>query len=118
MANIEAQKAQRDQAWFAYKKAVLIALREVEDALVALDKEHERREALRQAVAANRRAVDLSLLLYREGQTDFLNVLTSQRALYGVEDALVQSERDLATSQAALFKALGGGWPGPVPGRP
>jgi NodT family efflux transporter outer membrane factor (OMF) lipoprotein len=110
MSNIEVQEALRDQAWAAYQKAVLGALREVESALVALDKERERRQSLGEAVTANRRAVDLSLRLYREGQSDFLNVLTAQRSLYSVEDALVQSERTIATNMVALFKALGGGW--------
>ncbi|MGZ3634719.1 MAG: TolC family protein [Syntrophales bacterium] len=56
----------------------------------------------------NRKAVDLSLQLYTEGQVDFLNVLNAQRSLYGSEDALVQSERNIATDLIALYKALGG----------
>lgn len=48
--------------------------------------------------------------LYTEGQTDFLNVATAQRSLYASEDALVQSERSIATDLIALYKALGGGW--------
>jgi len=53
--------------------------------------------------------VDLSLQLYIEGQTDFLNVLNAQRSLYASEDALVQSERSIAINLIALYKALGGG---------
>jgi outer membrane protein TolC len=53
--------------------------------------------------------VDLSWQLYTEGQTDFLNVLSAQRSLYASEDALVQSERSIATDLIALYKALGGG---------
>ena len=54
--------------------------------------------------------MDLSLQLYKEGLTDFLNVLNSQRSLYASEDALVQSERTIVIDLVALYKALGGGW--------
>ena len=47
--------------------------------------------------------------LYAEGQTDFLNVLTAERSLYVSQDALVQSERVVATDLIAVYKALGGG---------
>jgi outer membrane protein TolC len=48
--------------------------------------------------------------LYTQGQTDFLNVLSAQRSQYASEDALVQSERTMATNLVSLYKALGGGW--------
>jgi len=62
------------------------------------------------AVDANRRAVKLATQLYTEGQTNFLDVLLAQRSLLVSEDALVQSERTMATNLIALYKALGGGW--------
>ena len=62
------------------------------------------------AVAANRRALTLATQLYTEGQTNFLDVLLAQRSLLVSEDALVQSERTMATNLIALYKALGGGW--------
>jgi len=73
-------------------------------------------KALNDAVAANRKAVDLSMQLYTQGQTDFLNVLDAQRSLYTSEDALVQSTRNTATDLIALYKALGGGWADEPPG--
>jgi len=50
------------------------------------------------------------LKLYTEGLLDFLNVLVAQRSLYAAEDALVQSNRNVAADLIALCKALGGGW--------
>ncbi len=108
--NIELQKALQQETMLAYQKTVLTALQDVENALVAYAKEHERRKALVDAVAANRSAVELATKLYAQGQTDFLNVLNAQRSLYGSEDALVQSTRNLSTDLVALYKALGGGW--------
>lgn len=118
-ANIEAQNEAERQALLTYQKTVLTALGDVEGALVAYVKEQQHREALAAAVAANKEAVQLATRLYTEGQTDFLNVVSAQRSLYSVQDALVQSERSIATDLIALYKALGGGWENepPIPPR-
>ena len=108
--NIELQDAKQQESFFAYQKTVLNALKEVETDLVAYTKEQEHRKSLAQAVENNRQAVDLSMKLYLAGKTDFLNVLTAQRALFVNEDALAQSNRVLVTNLIALYKALGGGW--------
>ena len=108
-SNVHLQEALRDQAYLSYQKTVLAAFQDVENALVAFAKEQQHRKALGDAVLANRKAVDLSLRLYTEGQTDFLNVVTAQRSLYATEDALVQSNSNIATDLIALYKALGGG---------
>ncbi len=110
ISNIRVQKALRDQAFINYQKTVLVAFQDVENALIAFNKEWEHRKALNEAVVANRKAVDLSMQLYTQGQTDFLNVLNAQRSLFVSEDALVRSTRDVATDLIALYKALGGGW--------
>ncbi len=109
-SNVRLQEALRDQAFITYQKTVLAAFQDVENALIAFAKEQQHRKALNDAVVANRKAVDLSVQLYTEGQTDFLNVLNAQRSLYASEDALVQSERSIATDLIALYKALGSGW--------
>ena len=109
-ANIRVQQALRDEALLAYRKTVLTALQEVEDAMIASSNEHKRRSSLNEAVTANRRAVDLSLKLYTAGQTDFINVLNAQRSLLQSESELTLSNYALAGNLIALYKALGGGW--------
>jgi NodT family efflux transporter outer membrane factor (OMF) lipoprotein len=111
-SNIEVQKSLQQQAMLSYQKTVLTAFQDVENALVAYDKEQQRNKSLNDAVTANRKAVELSTELYTEGQTEFLSVLDAQRSLYSSEDALVQSTRNLSTDLIALYKALGGGWDG------
>jgi len=118
VANIRVQEALRDQAFVTYQKTVLAAFQDVESALVAFTNEQRHRQALQDAVAANRKAVDLSTLLYSEGLTDFVNVLVAQTALYQAENALVQSEQNIATDLIALYKALGGGWESVPPQSP
>jgi outer membrane protein, multidrug efflux system len=108
--NIKVQDALQEQALLAYEKTVLTALKDVETALVAYAKEQETRKSLSEAVANNRKAVDLATQLYVAGKADFLNVLIAQRSLFATEDALTQSTRAVDTNLIALYKALGGGW--------
>jgi len=115
-ANIRLQDAVQQEALLAYQQTVLTALQDVENALVAYEKEQQHRAALADAVTSNRTAVDLSMRLYIQGETEFLNVLSAQRNLFVTEDALAQSDTAMATDLVALFKALGGGWePFPEP---
>lgn len=118
-SDITQREAQQEQSLITYEKTVLVALQEVENALYYSAKEQEHRKALQDAVAANRKAVELSTTLYVEGQTDFLNVLQAQRALFASEDSLIQNNRTICTNLVALYKALGGGWdPQPEAERP
>ena len=109
-SNIEVQRALEEQALITYRQTVLTALQDVENALIASAKEQEHYQALTEAVTANRRAVSLATSLYTQGQTDFLNVLQAQGALYSSENALALSTRTVSTNLVALYKALGGGW--------
>ena len=113
-SNIKVQDARTEQALVTYQKTVLVALQDVQNALVAYVKEQEHRELLGQAVQANTKAVDLATQLYTQGQTDFLNVTTAQRSLYASQSALVDSNRAVATDLVSLYKALGGGWETPA----
>jgi len=109
-AGVEVQRALEEQALIVYRQTVLAALQEVENALIASAKEQEHYQALTAAVTANRKAVELATNLYTQGQTDFLNVLQAQGALYSSENALVLSARVLSANLVALYQALGGGW--------
>ena len=109
-ANIDSKKAQFEQTFLTYQSTVLSAFKEVEDALIAYSKEQQRHKALAKAVAANQLAVQLANERYQKGLTAFLDVLTSQTALYQAQSLLVTSESQLAGNLVALYKALGGGW--------
>ena len=109
-ANIEVRNAQQEQALGQYEKTVLTAFQDVETSLVAYAKEQERYRSLVNAVAANRRAVELSNELYVRGLNDFLNVLDAQRSLYSSQSDQAQSEATMASNLVSLYKALGGGW--------
>jgi NodT family efflux transporter outer membrane factor (OMF) lipoprotein len=110
ISNICVQEALRDQAFITYQETVLSAFQDVENALIAFNKEQEHYKSLKESVDANSKAADLSLQLYTEGLLDFLNVLVAQRSLYTAENSLVQSSSNIVTDLIALYKALGGGW--------
>ena len=109
-ARIEVENARQEQAAILYEKSILVALQEVEDALIAYAKEQAHRAELSESVKANDKAVDLANQRYTQGLVDFLSVLDAQRSLYASQDALVQSERRISEQLVALYKALGGGW--------
>jgi multidrug efflux system outer membrane protein len=89
---------------------VLTSLEETENALVEFGKQQVRRDNLRDAVDASRKAVVLARQRFENGVTDFLVVLDAERVLLEAEDQLARSQTQTATALVAVYKALGGGW--------
>lgn len=108
-ASIDLAKATQKEAYLAYEKAVLEALKETETAMIRYLKEEVRRQALARSVADLNESVRLSQLRYHEGVISFLDVLDAQRGLYGAEIELARSEADVSTYLIAVYKTLGGG---------
>ena len=109
-SNIRAQEARRDQAMVQYDSTVLAAFEEVENALVAYAQEQDRRGSLSGGAEAAERSVFLAADLYKQGLTDFQNVLDAQRTLFDLQDQLAESDARVTTNLIALYKSLGGGW--------
>lgn len=107
---IKVQEALTEQALLTYEQTVLNALNEVENALVAYVEQRIRFEALQRSVDASRRSEELATDLYKEGLTDFQNVLDAQRALFDFENQLAAARGNSAANFVQLYKALGGGW--------
>jgi outer membrane protein TolC len=83
---------------------------EVENALYALAREHERIKHLEVAAGSAQDAADVALQQYEAGLADFENVLETQRSLTSFQDQLAQSRGSAALDLVSLYKALGGGW--------
>jgi multidrug efflux system outer membrane protein len=109
-ANIKVAKETRIQAYLAYQKTVLGALRDVEDALARYSAEQRRNVQLRAAADAAQRALGVSEARYQSGLTDYINVLTSEGAVFAARTQLAQSDGQLDQDLVSLYKALGGGW--------
>jgi multidrug efflux system outer membrane protein len=106
----EAAEAQTRQALAQYEQTILVAFREVEDALVAVRTAREQRAAQAQQVEALRSALHLANLRYKGGLANYLDVLVAQRNLFEAEVALTGTHRLHLVSIVQLYKALGGGW--------
>lgn len=113
-AAVDIAAAQRDQSFLAYHAAILTALEDVENSVVALTQERLKAGKLGQSAGSYREAARLSRALYQNGSTSFLEVLDAERSLYSAEDSLLVSRVAVATDYVALNKALGGGWDGDV----
>jgi outer membrane protein TolC len=108
--NVRFQDARFQQLIADYQNQVLVAQREVEDALIGfLD---SRRSAERQAKAAEaaRRSVELAFLQYQEGITDFTTVLTAQQDLLTAQNQLAVFLGDIPLNLVNVYQAMGGGW--------
>ncbi len=114
--NIEVQNALQEKALIEYEAAILTALEDVENALVAYTKEQVRRHSLMEASQASQRAVDLARCQYLSGLTDFQSVLDAQRSLLSLKGQLAESEGEVTSNLIMLYKALGGGWTSLAPG--
>jgi outer membrane protein TolC len=108
--NVEVQNALQEQALIAYESAVFVALRDVENALVAYGEEQARRDALAVAARAAGTAADLAGQQYVSGLVDFQVVLDAQRSALVLQELLATSEAEVASNLVRLYKALGGGW--------
>ncbi|HEX5051736.1 MAG TPA: efflux transporter outer membrane subunit [Planctomycetota bacterium] len=112
---IAAQDARAQQALVQWRRTVLAALEQAENAMTAFVREQTRRTHLAEAATQARRAVQFASAQYTEGLTDFQNVLDSERESADLEDQLAQSRAAITGNLIALYRALGGGWENAMP---
>ncbi|MGZ9038092.1 MAG: efflux transporter outer membrane subunit [Burkholderiales bacterium] len=93
-----------------YRKAILSAFEDVENALGAASRFAQQEALQTQVQAQAREALRLAEIRYREGVDDLLGVLDAQRTLFSAQDQLAQIRLNRLQSSVNLYKALGGGW--------
>ena len=111
-ANYQAARSRYDEALAAYRQSLLIALREVEDALVDLKGLAKSRAALESALKSSRETNTLAQERYDKGITNYFEVVDAERGVLQIQLSLSQLHADQRITLAALAKALGGGWSG------
>ncbi len=107
-AEVDAAQAREDAARAQYGRVVLAALEDMETSLARYRAARLQVERLQEASAASERAAELARMRFREGVTDFLQVLDAERTQLEAQDRLAQGRIDAATAYAALYKATGG----------
>jgi multidrug efflux system outer membrane protein len=109
-ANRDAAIARLDQALLAYRSAVLNALREVSDALVAYQRSGEQLELEQVRVTAQRESLRLADKRFTAGVVSFIEVLDAQRGLLVAETDFVNARLARQRALVQVYRALGGGW--------
>jgi multidrug efflux system outer membrane protein len=108
--NLRYAKSQERQALIGYQQTIQRAFGDVSDALIGYDKYHKVRERQEQSVKDLQGSVNVSLMRYRGGTSNYLEVLDSQRSLFSAELTLAEARNNEYQSLVQLYKALGGGW--------
>jgi len=109
-AKLTAARSAYDEALASYRQTLLIALREVEDALVDLKGLARSHSALEAALTSSRDTRQLSQERYNQGLTSYLDVVDADRTVLQTRLALSLVDAQQRITLAALAKALGGGW--------
>ena len=107
-ARVDVTRARESEARAQYDQAVLLALQDVETALVRYRTSRERVQRIQEAAAASERAAELARARFSGGVADFLQVLDAERTQLEAQNQLAQGRTEAATAYAALYKALGG----------
>ena len=107
---LEFSKARYDELLQDYRKSVVSAFSDVEDALVAVQQTELQVQRQQDAVNKAQRAYDISLAQLQAGTVNLLTVINTENALFPAQDALVQAKYAHLQSIVSLYKALGGGW--------
>lgn len=108
-ANLQVAEVDRNIAVAQYEKAIQTAFREVADALAqrgTIDDQVAAQQSLTDATAESYR---LSQARYDKGVDSYLNVLDSQRSLYGAQQNLITVRLSRLANLVTLYKVLGGG---------
>jgi multidrug efflux system outer membrane protein len=110
LGNFELAKAQQDELLQDYRKTVVSAFSDVDNALISIKQTTLKLRLQREVVAASRRAFQLSEQQLRAGTADIVTVLNTQLTLFQAEDVLWQAELARLLAFVSLYQALGGGW--------
>jgi multidrug efflux system outer membrane protein len=109
-AVLAASRAAFDLASANYKETVLAAFQQVQDGLAQQANFAREAKDAADAVAASQGATRISLIRYRQGATNYLDVVTSQTAELQAEQQALSLQTRRQQTSIALVRALGGGW--------
>jgi NodT family efflux transporter outer membrane factor (OMF) lipoprotein len=107
----KAAEAALVQSQALYRQTVITALQNVADALRSLQADARTVQAAVKAEIAAKASLDIILNQLKLGQINQVAVLNAQQVYFNASIARVQADATRLTDTAALFMALGGGWP-------
>jgi multidrug efflux system outer membrane protein len=107
-ARLRGAEAGTREALALYQQTVLRALEEASNAFVSYREQQQTLLKLSDQARESARAADIARVRYREGVTDFLNLLDAERTELAAQDAVAAAEADVFTGAVAVYKSLGG----------
>ena len=110
LGNFEYTQARQDELLQTYRKTVVSAFADVDNALVAIRETGERLRLQRIVVSSSQRAFQLAEKQLRAGTADIVTVLNTQLTLFQAQDVLSQAQLSRLLAIVSLYQALGGGW--------
>jgi outer membrane protein TolC len=109
-SSLDLRNEQEKEAAIQFRKTVLTAFHDVDNALTAFRSEQQRHVALVTTLKNDHEALELAVDRYKNGLSDFLTVLTDEQNTLNAETQAVQSRQAVNVAMVQLYKALGGGW--------
>ena len=107
---VQIERAKTEEALYKYRKTILVAFAEVENALVEIETYTNEIEFRQAHFDAAENAQDLSQQRYDKGVTSYLEVLETQRQAFESELSLSKTKQEFLNSYIKLYKSIGGGW--------
>ncbi|NBB76081.1 MAG: efflux transporter outer membrane subunit, partial [Bacteroidetes bacterium] len=107
-AEVDRTEAVQTELLYDYGQSVLIAFREVEDALTRERKQRERIESINKQVELAQRAYDQLRVQYLNGAINYLDVLTALNEVQQLQRDQLSAKLDLLRFRIALYRALSG----------
>jgi outer membrane protein, multidrug efflux system len=111
LGDLELQQGVQQQFLQQYRRSVLNAFSDVEQALIAIQQQSIRERLQAEVVRTASLAFRLSEQRLREGTVDLTTVIQNQQTLFTAQDLLSQVRLARLLAIVSLFQALGGGWP-------
>jgi len=107
--NVDLARARKNIAVAEYEKAVQQAFREIADLLAARSQLAEQLQAQEDNVTAQSRRLMLVEARYKAGVSSHLELLDAQREHFAAQQSALAVRRQLLSTAASFYKALGGG---------
>lgn len=106
----EIAKVEREQAIVQFKQTVLVAVGEVSNALIKIEKQKTQFEIVTLRVTTLQKAITNANMLFKNGMVTYLEVIIAQGNLLQAELELASIKKEQLSSNVELYRALGGGW--------
>ena len=108
--NFEVAKVNREKTVIEFRQTVLVAVGEVSDAMVKIEKLKAQQSIAEDRLKTLQKAISNSNLLFQNGMANYLEVITAQSNVLQSELELASIKRSELSAVSELYKALGGGW--------